>query len=326
MSENLPQTVSPQPRELTVQDIVARVRRVNEVMKSVMKEGTHYGTIPGTQKPSLWKPGAEKLCLLLRLAPEAEVVNSTYNEEEVSYVVRVRLRHIATGEVWAEGLGSCSSREEKYAWREAVCKEEFEATDPGKRRVKYFRGKQGSHYTKMQIATDPATQANTVLKMGKKRAFVDASLTASGASDIFTQDVEDMGAGNGDNPSETKAPPGNGSAQAQPKASSQPPEENTLGMRPAAFRFLVDSACKLVEWPEEEVKAALRKTGMDWKQGKALLDVIAIPKKGEPEKYSTAKKLAAWNDAMAKAKQTPVVESELVEDGDPGPETEEVPF
>jgi hypothetical protein len=39
---------------------------------------------------------------------------------------------------------------------------------------------------------DIADQYNTVLKMAKKRAHVDAILTATGASDIFTQDVEDM--------------------------------------------------------------------------------------------------------------------------------------
>jgi hypothetical protein len=39
---------------------------------------------------------------------------------------------------------------------------------------------------------DPADQYNTVLKMAKKRAHVDATLTATAASDIFTQDVEDF--------------------------------------------------------------------------------------------------------------------------------------
>jgi hypothetical protein len=39
---------------------------------------------------------------------------------------------------------------------------------------------------------NPADYYNTVLKMAKKRAHVDAVLTATAASDIFTQDVEDM--------------------------------------------------------------------------------------------------------------------------------------
>jgi len=36
------------------------------------------------------------------------------------------------------------------------------------------------------------TAINTVLKMAKKRAYVDAILTATHASGIFTQDMEDI--------------------------------------------------------------------------------------------------------------------------------------
>ena len=37
-----------------------------------------------------------------------------------------------------------------------------------------------------------ATQINTLLKMAKKRSFVDGILSITGASRIFTQDVEDF--------------------------------------------------------------------------------------------------------------------------------------
>jgi hypothetical protein len=39
---------------------------------------------------------------------------------------------------------------------------------------------------------NPADYFNTVLKIAKKRAHVDAILTATAASDIFTQDAEDI--------------------------------------------------------------------------------------------------------------------------------------
>ena len=39
---------------------------------------------------------------------------------------------------------------------------------------------------------DLADVWNTVLKMAKKRAYVDGMLSATGASDIFTQDIEEM--------------------------------------------------------------------------------------------------------------------------------------
>lgn len=78
-----------------------------------------------------------------------------YNKQFVLYEVCVTVFD-KDGNVVAEGLGSCNSRERKY------------------------------------LKTDFATNLNTVLKIAKKRAFVDAILTATHASRVFTQDVEDI--------------------------------------------------------------------------------------------------------------------------------------
>ena len=45
---------------------------------------------------------------------------------------------------------------------------------------------------KKYINQDPYTLANTCLKMAKKRAQIDATLTLASLSEIFTQDIEDM--------------------------------------------------------------------------------------------------------------------------------------
>ena len=58
-----------EPMELSVDAITAQAIKVQEVMRAVMKEGLHYGVIPGTDKPVLLKAGAEKLCFVFRLAP-----------------------------------------------------------------------------------------------------------------------------------------------------------------------------------------------------------------------------------------------------------------
>ena len=42
------------------------------------------------------------------------------------------------------------------------------------------------------MKADPYSIANTILKMAKKRAYVDAALSVASLSDIFTQDLEDM--------------------------------------------------------------------------------------------------------------------------------------
>ena len=102
-------------------EIRQRVHLVQEVMHGLMKRETHYGTIPGTQKPTLYKPGAEVLCVTFRVAQE-------YRIEDLSgpAVARYRVtcvgRHQMTGVALGEGVGECSSSEEKYKWRGVICK------------------------------------------------------------------------------------------------------------------------------------------------------------------------------------------------------------
>jgi hypothetical protein len=176
----------------TAANIRAQVNLIQEVMKAVMKEGTHYGTIPGTPKPSLWKPGAEVLGVTFHIA-------SSYRVEDLSAPDCVRYRvacvgtHQATGVVMGEGMGECSSMEEKYKWRKASSRREFDATPEDRRRVKYGYNKaERREYEIQQVRAESADQANTILKMACKRAQVAMTLNVAAASDIFTQDIEDL--------------------------------------------------------------------------------------------------------------------------------------
>lgn len=177
---------------LTAENIKAQVGLIQKVMKAVMKPGTHYGTIPGTPKPTLYKAGSEVLLTTFRIAVDPEI-DDLSTPDEIRYRVRAIGKHQTTGTVVGVGIGECSSSEEKYKWRDAVCQEEFDATDEDRRRIKFAKDKRGGHYTRTQVRTVPADVANTVLKMAKKRAQIDLTLTATAASDIFTQDVEDGG-------------------------------------------------------------------------------------------------------------------------------------
>ncbi len=175
---------------MTAVDIRAQVNRIQEVMKTVMQEGQHFGKIPGAgDKPTLLKAGAEKLMMTFRLAPEVEV-EPLFLQDAIGYRVKVKLNTF-DGRFVGSGVGECSSLEEKYKWRAAVCDEEFEATPVDQRRTKFSK-KYGKVDKIKQVRTNPADQANTILKMAKKRALVDATLTCLAASDIFTQDIEDM--------------------------------------------------------------------------------------------------------------------------------------
>lgn len=176
-------------RSLTAADVRAQVNLVKDVMIEVMREGTHYGVIPGTKTPSLYKPGAEKLMATFRLAADPEV-EDLGRDGEAHYRVKVNIRS-SSGDFLGAGIGECSSQEDKYAWRGAICDEEFDATPENRRRIKFAKW-QGKIEKKKQIRTNPADVSNTILKMAKKRGLIDAVLTITAASDIFTQDIEEL--------------------------------------------------------------------------------------------------------------------------------------
>jgi len=176
-------------RPQTAVEIRAQVNLIQEVMRSVMKDGTHFGVIPGCQKPSLWKPGAEVLFSTFRIAVDPLVEDfSTEDEARFRVTARATSNH---GTPLGSAVGEASSSEEKYNWREVVCREEWESTPEDRRRTKWKRGKTAA-YAVQQVLTNIPDVRNTVLKMASKRASVALALQVTAASDIFTQDIEDV--------------------------------------------------------------------------------------------------------------------------------------
>lgn len=144
-------------RGLTVEEAKQFDDDMNRFIDTVLISGVDYGVIPHCNKPTLLKSGAEKIMNYLGLIARTEVVNRVedYNTAFFSYECKVYLIDY-NGVVKGEGVGICNSREGRYA-------------------------KQNGY----------AVQ-NTVLKMTKKRALVDAALNVGNLSARFTQDVEDM--------------------------------------------------------------------------------------------------------------------------------------
>jgi hypothetical protein len=173
-------------------EIRSRVNAIQEVMKAVMKDDTHYGIIPGTKKPTLYKAGSEVLLSTFRIAVEP-IVEDLSTSDEARFRVITRLTTHG-GIYLGSGVGEASSNEEKYKWRAAVCDEEWEETAEDRRRIKFGRAYGNSpHPTRTkQVRMNVADVSNTVLKMAKKRSQIDGTLTVLGASDIFAQDLEDM--------------------------------------------------------------------------------------------------------------------------------------
>ena len=164
--------------ELTAEELIHQARKIMEIKEKVMQRDVHFGIIPGFKKPSLLKPGAEKLCTAFRLEPEFETSsrddpNRTITWEKwdhtgkkkiegttqgyIEYDSTCTLVHIPTGEIWARRVsGSCNNFEAKYR------------------------------------SLNPYDVKNTLEKMAEKRALVAAVLIGTAASDQFTQDIETM--------------------------------------------------------------------------------------------------------------------------------------
>ena len=171
----------------SIASTMAKIQQMQNVVQKTLKKGHDFGEVPGTSKPTLLKPGGEKICMLFGLNPEYEFLKTTedYDKEFFSYNIRCTL--FRNGQPVAQGVGSCNSKEKKYRYinvdkiPENYVGQSEEFTD------KYGR-------VKYKINNpDICSLVNTILKMAKKRAFIDAVLQVASLSEVFTQDIEDMG-------------------------------------------------------------------------------------------------------------------------------------
>ena len=145
----------------------SQVNQIQYLMQDVLQKGTHYDTIKGCgDKPVLLQPGAEKIALMFRFVPKYEITKEDLGNNHREYDVTCNLLN-EEGSIVGVGMGLCSTMEKKYRYRK-------------------------DWQTKATVENeDIADLWNTVLKMAKKRAFVDAVRSTTAASDIFTQDIEE---------------------------------------------------------------------------------------------------------------------------------------
>ena len=202
--------VSSTESKLSATDIRKQVNLIQNVMEAVMKEGEHYGKIPGCgDKKSLFKSGAEKLAMTFRLGMRfTEIDGSAERDDFINYKINCELFHIPTGNVVGNGRGTCNSREKKYRTR-MVYANKATAEEKAIGKEEERTGNNGS-YKVYVIPQDPWDVQNTLYKMACKRASVAAVINATGASDIFTQDIEDL-------PEGTVHDEGNTSTSSKPK-------------------------------------------------------------------------------------------------------------
>lgn len=203
---------------MSIDQAVQRRQMLVEYTRKCLVEGHDFGKIPGAgDKPTLLKPGAEKLCTMFGLTPKFDIVQmiERWDPDENGellfyYVYRCSLyrgdRLLATGD------GSCNSREKKYRYRnqDRKCpkcgaaairksKEEWGGgyycnAKSGGCGAKFGKGAaeiEGQE-TGQVYNPDVCELINTLQKMAQKRAFIAATLIGVNASEFYTQDAEDI--------------------------------------------------------------------------------------------------------------------------------------
>lgn len=146
---------------VTSQQALESFQALQTITQQVLRKGIDYGIIEGTEKPTLFKAGAENLLRFYGLGHRVQLVEQIKDWENgffyYSYKVSV-VKTLPNGTeiILGECEGSANNKEKRYR----------------------------KH--------DPYSVVNTLQKMAIKRALVGATLQATGASGIFTQDMEDL--------------------------------------------------------------------------------------------------------------------------------------
>ena len=252
------------PMELaTYEDVKAQVQKLDKFYRELMTRETDYGVVPGTDKPALYKAGAEMLRLWAGLVPHFDIdpCDTDRREGYFFYEVTCKLYTVdkLTGfEVYVgEGFGSCTSYETKYRYRWVYRSQVPMEMDVDTLASKTFEGKSGP-YTKYRLDNENLCDlGNTILKMAKKRAFIDAILTVTGASRIFTQDIEAE--------EDEEGPAGKPEVE-QPQAKSK--------KKPASSKQSSDSAPDVMS-PTDFWKKAREITGL--KNGDEIAAKLGVP-------------------------------------------------
>lgn len=213
-------------------------------LREMLVENIDYGVIPGTEKPTLYLAGAQKVCAYFGYVPrysyDAVIEDwdgSQYGEPLFYYRISCVLEK--DGHPVGGGLGSCNSWETKYRYRwfqslpagmdaSKLLTRDATLFEPGfaisKKETGGKYGKPMEYWQRWEAAIESgeatretrkkkdggdlagykmggveyrvpndqfADTINSVLKIGKKRAYLDSTLSATGLSQYFTQDLED---------------------------------------------------------------------------------------------------------------------------------------
>lgn len=200
--------------------------RIHVVKKDKCPYGKNCNNPDHFSKPSLFKPGAEKISGKMGVSPEWPALES-YEKMALKgmQIQTIILRCYIldqNGSILGEGVGA------------------------------------------RNVAQDYGNLNNS-LKMAKKSSFIDATLTMGGLSEVFTQDVEDMNFDPGSQkPKQQSTPQGKPPPQQppQPPPQQSPPQQSYYQKKPpmenrvqteASFIELINNECAETQEPFEMI-------------------------------------------------------------------------
>jgi len=267
---------------MTIEQMVARHKALVEATQKVLRKGIDYGEIGESGRPTLLKPGAEKLAALFGLRPRIEIIEKIEDWEGGFFYYLYRCRLYRNGEVVAEADGSANSREKKHRWR-MVPEWKYDPSMGEPVRWETRTGRGGKPY-KVAIYEnrEPYDLVNTLQKMAQKRALVAAVLIATGASEFFTQDLEDLEVDPDGVPSQQTASNQQGNAKRADGGHKQTKAHASNGITPAQLAKLNATLNELGlvngKYRNEKLRLAEMIAGRELKSSKELT-------KGEASKF-----------------------------------------
>ena len=176
---------------------------IDSYVRRYLKEGIDYGTIPGCgNKKVLYKAGSEKLARLFRLRPTFDLVDSITDYQNNLFHYHYRCSLYRFGELVGQCDGIANSRESKFNRKVLTCPKcgSSESVFKDKNSDKYYCWTKKGGCGATNLSKDSVNSGNTsfdyntvntLAKMAIKRSLVGAVLIVCGASDYFTQDIED---------------------------------------------------------------------------------------------------------------------------------------
>lgn len=200
----------PVPRLVaTPGEMVERHKELTELIKTALEEGRDYGKIPGTNKATLLKPGAERIAVAFGCYPRYTIVESEVDHDrQVEYEdmewrdTKDKPTKEVANRLKAQGKGRWRKKNGDWVWQ--VPGEQVTRVVQGlyryviecqlvSRQTGAVMGSGIASCSSMEpkYISRPRALENTVLKMSEKRALVAAVLNTFGLSDRFTQDLED---------------------------------------------------------------------------------------------------------------------------------------